>query len=113
MTTLTITALTVLADDWHDRWNGDGPPFPVFLFPLFWLLVVAAVVTTWLLTRRSREAAAGRRSGEQVLAESVRRRRDRRRGVRRPAGGAAPQTLSVSQETVLGGRVGHSFRREG
>ena len=70
MTTLTLTTITWLADnDWQNRWNGDGPPFPLFLFPLFWLLVVAAVVTTWLLTRRSREAAAGRRSGEQVLAE--------------------------------------------
>ena len=70
MTTLTISMLSVLADnDWHDRWNGAGPPFPLFVFPLFWLLVVAAVVTTWLLTRRSREADSGRRSGEQVLAE--------------------------------------------
>ena len=49
-------------------WDG-GPPFPFFLFPLFWLLLFAAFVTVALLGRRRRRAEHGARAGERVLAE--------------------------------------------
>lgn len=63
----TITALTTVAAQ-GGPWN-DGPPFPFFLFPLFWLLVVGGLITLAVLGRRRREAGAGCRAGERVLAE--------------------------------------------
>lgn len=71
MDTLT-TSLTTLAAHGGDGppWvDGGGPPFPFFLFPLFWLLVLGGLIAVAVLGRRRREASAGRRSGERLLAE--------------------------------------------
>lgn len=64
MTTLTLTEV---AANWN--YDGDGPPFPFFLIPLFWLLLIAAIITFVTVTRRRRDTTAGRRSGERTLAQ--------------------------------------------
>lgn len=63
------TSLTALAGQGGPWQGGGGPPFPVLLFPLFWLLLIGGLVAVAVLGRRRREAAAGRRSGERLLAE--------------------------------------------
>lgn len=64
---LSFTA-PALVQTW-DHWAGDGPPFPFFIFPLFWLLVLAAVVLLLTVGRRWADSRAPRRAGEQALAE--------------------------------------------
>ncbi len=64
---MTMLTLPLFTAPW-DR-VGDGPPFPLFLVPLFWLVFLAVVVTAIVLSRRHREAGEGRRAGERVLAE--------------------------------------------
>jgi len=64
---MTTLALTDIATNWN--YDGDGPPFPFFLIPIFWLLVVATIITVVTLTRRRRDTTAGRRAGERALAE--------------------------------------------
>jgi len=59
--------LTEIATNWN--YDGDGPPFPFFLIPLFWLLIFATIITFVTVTRRRRDTTAGRRSGERALAE--------------------------------------------
>jgi|GEM_PF-1353274 len=59
--------LTEIATNWN--YDGDGPPFPFFLFPLFWLLFFAGVITVVTVLRRRRDTTAGRRAGERTLAE--------------------------------------------
>jgi putative membrane protein len=68
MSTLTILAAAepFMRDGAH---HWDGPPFPFFLFPLFWLLLLGGVVLWVALGRRRRDRAAGRMAGERVLAE--------------------------------------------
>jgi hypothetical protein len=68
VTTIAATASAEFADRWPDE-PFDGPPFQVFLFPLFWLLVIGAIVSAVLLTRRFREVRTARRAGDARLAE--------------------------------------------
>ncbi|WP_202619148.1 hypothetical protein [Ornithinimicrobium cavernae] len=65
----TLTDLATLAAGTGDRW--DGPPFPFFLFPLFWLAAFALVAVLIWTGRRRRDRTAGRRAGEQRLAERL------------------------------------------
>lgn len=68
MSTLTELSTQVAAAT-TDHW--DGPPFPFFLFPLFWLLALAVIATLIWTGRRRRDRTAGRRAGEQRLAERL------------------------------------------
>jgi putative membrane protein len=54
---------------WWGHWEGSGPPFPVFVFPLAWGVVLAGVVAAVLVGGSRNGARAARRSGEHVLAQ--------------------------------------------
>lgn len=56
-------AVQATAHVWPHGW--DGPPFPFFVFPLFWLLLLGGIALLLVLGGRRRDRAAG----ERVLAE--------------------------------------------
>lgn len=50
-------------------YGGDGPPFPFFVIPIFWLLLLGGIALAVILGRRRRDRVSAERAGERVLAE--------------------------------------------